>query len=74
MTLLLIAIAASSQNLKQGNNEAAHPRTAAEQLKSFKLPPGFSAELVASEETGLPKPVSIAFDDAGRMWSMTATE
>jgi len=44
------------------------------QQRSFKLPPGFVAELVASEETGLAKPVSIAFDDAGRMWSMTATE
>ncbi len=68
------ALDVGGQNLKQGNNEAAQPRLAAEQLKSFKLPPGFVVELVASEETGLPKPVSVAFDDAGRMWSMTATE
>ena len=72
--MLFAAMNAGAQNLKQGNNEAAQPRPAAEQLKSFTLPPGFVAELVASEETGLPKPVSIAFDDAGRMWSMTATE
>lgn len=71
---LLLAGTVFGQGLKQGNNAEAQPRTAAEQLKSFKLPPGFSVELVASEETGLPKPVSIAFDDAGRMWSMTATE
>ena len=65
---------ASAQGLKQGNSAEAQPRTAAEELQSFKLPEGFSVELVASEETGLPKPVAVAFDDAGRLWSMTATE
>ena len=71
---MLADVSAGAQTLKQGNNEAAQPRPAVGQLKSFKLPAGFSVELVASEETGLPKPVSIAFDDAGRLWSMTATE
>ncbi len=70
----LIAGSVSGEDLKPGNNAEAKPRTAAEQLGSFVLPPGFSMELVASEETGLPKPVSVAFDDAGRMWSVTATE
>ena len=32
---------ASAQGLKPGNNAEAQPRTAAEQLKSFKLPEGF---------------------------------
>lgn len=45
-----------------------------QQLQSFEVPEGFEVELVASEETGLPKPIAISFDDAGRLWSMTATE
>ena len=44
------------------------------QLRCFVVPEGFEVELVASEETGLPKPISVSFDDAGRLWSMTATE
>lgn len=65
---------AQGQGLKEGNNAQAQPRPASEELKSFQLPGGFVMELVASEETGLPKPVTIAFDDAGRMWAVTATE
>lgn len=68
------AVSLNAQELKQGNNAEARPRTPSEQLKSFTVPAGFQMELVASEETGLPKPISIAFDDAGRLWSMTATE
>jgi len=62
------------QELKTGNSETARPLSPAEQRETFTLPEGFTIELVASEETGLPKPVSVAFDDAGRMWSVTATE
>lgn len=64
----------AAQGLKEGNNADAQPRTPREQLATFTVPDGFTVELVASEETGLPKPVSIAFDDSGRMWSVTATE
>ena len=71
---LLSGITGHPEELKTGNNAYAQPRSAAEQLKTFTLPAGFSIELVASEETGLPKPVSVVFDDAGRMWSLTATE
>ncbi len=72
--LPFVSSLACAEELKKGNNAAAQPRTPSEQLRSFQLPEGFTMELVASEETGLPKPVSIAFDDAGRLWSMTATE
>ena len=68
-----VAVAAQ-QPLKIGNNAEAQPRTAAEEHASFTVPEGFSIELVASEDTGLPKPIAVVFDDAGRMWSMTATE
>ena len=50
------------------------PLSPADQLASFRVPEGFVVELVASEETGLPKPITVQFDDAGRMWSITATE
>lgn len=72
--VLGIGSASAAEALKQGNNAEAQPRTPAEQLRSFRVPEGFVVELVASEETGLPKPVSLNFDDAGRLWTMTATE
>ncbi len=50
------------------------PLSSEEQRQSFVLPQGFEIELVASEESGLPKPIAVSFDDAGRLWSMTATE
>ena len=50
------------------------PLTPAQQQATFTVPDGFTVELVASEETGLPKPIKVRFDEQGRMWSMTATE
>lgn len=44
-----------------------------EQLKKFRLPPGFIIELVASEKDGVVKPIDLAFDDAGNLWTQTAT-
>ena len=41
---------------------------------SFVLPEGYEIELVASEEQGVPKPVTVAWDASGRMWTMTAVE
>lgn len=71
---LLGLLPLAADDLKKGNSVDAQARTPAGQLAAFKAAPGFLVELVASEETGLPKPVSVAFDDAGRMWSVTATE
>ncbi len=59
--------------LKEGNAMEAEPKAPKDQLAMFRVPEGFEMELVASEETGVPKPVSIAFDDAGRLWTQTAT-
>lgn len=51
----------------------ASPLPAQEQRASFTLPPGFEIELVAEEEPGVSgKFVSVAWDQQGRMWSMTA--
>jgi hypothetical protein len=56
--------------------KAPHPsplRPEEEQAR-FTLPPGFEIELVASEEQGAGKAVTVTWDDAGRMWTGTALE
>lgn len=50
------------------------PATPLVQQKTFSLPPGFEIELVASEEQGVSKPITVAWDDAGRLWTITALE
>src|SRR6266511_1716940 len=50
----------------------ASPLTAEEQ-KTFTMPPGFQIELAAAEPDG-GKYVALAFDHAGRLWTMTAFE
>ncbi len=45
-----------------------------EELKSFKVPEGYTVELVSSEKQGTEKPVTVAWDRHGKMWTMTATE
>ena len=72
--LLISFTAVVRAQLKEGNAVEAKPRSPAEQLTLFTVPEGFSVELVASEQTWLPKPVMTAFDDSGRLWSVTATE
>ncbi len=62
------------ETVKEGNALEAQPLSAAEERAAFVVPPGFVVELVASEETGLVKPVTAVFDDAGRLWSVTASE
>jgi len=44
-----------------------------EELAGFKLPAGFVMELVASERDGVINPVDLTFDDAGRLWTQTAS-
>ena len=52
---------------------AASPLTPQEQAKTFALAPGFTIELVAADPD-LAKVVDVSFDDAGRMWAVTAVE
>ncbi len=49
------------------------PLTPAEQRASFTVPAGFVVELAVAEPD-LPKPITVTWDDSGRMWSITATE
>lgn len=50
------------------------PLSAREQQRLFHLPDGFEIELVLSEGPGVGKFVTVAFDPAGRLWTMTALE
>lgn len=56
------------------NALASTPRTPAEQLATFTLPPGFTIELVAAESEGNGKFIAVAWDAAMRLWTMTALE
>ncbi len=44
------------------------------QKSSFRVPDGYEIELIASEEQGVGKPITVAWDHSGRMWTMTALE
>lgn len=66
---------------KEAKPEPAKPAKAPEgvltpeaQLKTFQVPEGFTVELVSSEKQGTEKPITVAWDRHGKMWSMTATE
>lgn len=48
--------------------------SAEDQLKTFKLPEGYTAELVSSEKQGTNKPITVVWDRHGKMWTMTATD
>jgi putative membrane-bound dehydrogenase-like protein len=54
--------------------EKADQRLPENEKASFTVPDGFEVELVASEKEGVGKPVTMAWDHAGRMWTMTALE
>ncbi len=49
------------------------PLTPEEEMATFVLPPGFKAQLVASEPQ-IEKPLNMAFDDRGRLWVTSTLE
>ncbi|WP_367873064.1 PVC-type heme-binding CxxCH protein [Luteolibacter sp. Populi] len=54
--------------------EDASVRSPETEMATFKLPEGFEVELVASEKEGVGKPITMAWDHSGKMWTMTALE
>ena len=82
MRSLALLIAFSSCSLLAGDFVGApnlspagsSPVTPIEQQQRFSLPPGFQIELVASEEQGVGKPITVAWDDAARLWTIPALE
>ena len=50
------------------------PLSPESEKSSFVLPEGYEVELIASEVQGVPKPITVAWDASGKMWTMTAVE
>src|SRR5262245_38588280 len=72
--LLLIAGLAASQKPPDAPLVApGEARSPDDEKKGFHLPPGFEAQLVASEPD-INKPMNIAFDDRGRLWVTSTIE
>lgn len=68
----------NSSNLKTSlQKKTQSERTAAytpeEELAGFEVPDGFIVELVASERDGVVNPIDLTFDDAGKLWTQTAS-
>ena len=74
LAALLLAVAAAPILAQQPALVApTGPRTPNEERKAFKLPPGFTAQLVAADPD-IMKPMQIAFDAKGRLWVPTSQE
>lgn len=50
------------------------PLSPVDEKAAFTVPEGFEIELVTSEEQGVGKPITVAWDPKGRLWTMTAFE
>ncbi len=72
LTLLLSGLVYSDLPNKK-NIADTEPRTPADEVKAFHLPPGFEAQLVASEPD-IHKPINMEFDDRGRLWVTETVE
>jgi putative heme-binding domain-containing protein len=68
---LLFASLAGAQGYP--NIAPTEPKTPEQERQTFKLPPGFEAQLVASEPD-IRKPIQMAFDGKGRLWVTTSEE
>ena len=79
--VLTTSALAQSGDKKDKNGEVQHAPIPADQippapplspeqaLKTFRLPPGFEAQIVASEPL-IDNPVVVQWDSAGRLWVM----
>jgi putative heme-binding domain-containing protein len=76
LAIILVASPGQSQNKPDpyaGFIAATDPKTAADELKTFRLPPGFEIQLVAAEPD-IHKPLNMAFDARGRLWVSETVE
>src|ERR1700733_3565625 len=66
--VLLLPTRTTGQNPANDPNIAStDPRTPADEVKCFKLPPGFEVQLVAAEPD-IHKPLNLTFHARGRLW------
>ena len=76
-SLALVGVALlGSQSFAQAPPElvaTTEAQTPEKEKAAFHLPPGFEAQLVASEPT-INKPMNLSFDDRGRLWVTTTVE
>lgn len=70
LALLLMCAGSSAAQSHIAPTEALSP---SDERAKFKLPPGFEAQLVASEPD-IGKPIQMAFDARGRLWITTSAE
>ena len=72
LTLAALPVIAESDPFAE-NIRKTGPLTPEEEVKAFHLPPGFEAQLVASEPD-IGKPMNMAFDSKGRLWVTISRE
>lgn len=73
LSLLALVCAAGSLKADPPYVATTPHRSPAEERASFRLPPGFEAQLVAAEPD-IHKPINIAFDAKGRLWATCTIE
>jgi putative heme-binding domain-containing protein len=71
--ILLLPASLVFSDLPHEDISSADPRTPADEVKAFHLPPGFEAQLVVSEPD-IHKPLNMEFDDRGRLWVTETVE
>ena len=67
VTLLLVFILCCAQSPRSSEWDISPVRTPAQEKSTFKIEPGFTIELVASEPM-VQEPVAMSFDGDGRLW------
>jgi putative membrane-bound dehydrogenase-like protein len=65
---------AAAGEMKMGNAPDSVAQTPEQERASFKVPDGFTVELVAAETDEVGKFIAVSWDHAGRMWTMTALD
>jgi putative heme-binding domain-containing protein len=73
LLLAFLSLRAQAADPFAENVRTTDPLTPGEEVKTFKLPPGFKIDLVASEPD-INKPMNIAFDTKGRLWVSSSRE
>jgi putative heme-binding domain-containing protein len=71
IAVVIALLAASPSAFAQSHVAPTDAKSPADERATFKLPPGFEAQLVASEPD-IGKPIQIAFDAKGRLWVTTS--
>ncbi len=69
----LVALSAVTLSAKITQSQREDAWTTEKEIAGFTVQEGFVIELVASEKNGVINPIDLTFDDAGRLWTQTAS-